>query len=66
MQAVFLNYHLHLAHHRHPSVPWIHLPAHVDPAEPRPSFFGIWLSMWGGPRPLPEPARGAEPAGGAH
>jgi fatty acid desaturase len=54
VQALFLNYHLHLAHHRHPAVPWIHLPAYVDPTEPRPSFLAIWLSMWRGPRPLPD------------
>ncbi len=49
---VFLNYHLHLAHHRHPTLPWIHLPSRVEPGDPRPSFVGIWLSMWLGPRRL--------------
>jgi fatty acid desaturase len=47
---VFLNYHLHLVHHRHPRLPWIHLPDHVDPSEPQPSFLAIYLRMWGGPR----------------
>jgi fatty acid desaturase len=56
VRAVFLNYHLHLAHHRHPSVPWLHLPSKVDPAEPQPSFLAIWTSMWRGPRPLPPEA----------
>lgn len=51
-RAFFLNYHYHLAHHRHPTMPWLHLKAMVDPAEPQPSFFGVWLSMWRGPRRL--------------
>ena len=31
-RLLFLNYHHHLAHHRHPQVPWIHLGRFVDPA----------------------------------
>jgi fatty acid desaturase len=54
VQYLFLNYHHHKAHHQHPEVPWVHLSKHVDFTEPRPSFFRIWLSMWRGPRPLPE------------
>lgn len=54
---LFLNYHHHLAHHRYPTVPWIYLPALVDKNEPQPSFLRIWLSMWRGPKPFPEPAR---------
>jgi fatty acid desaturase len=50
---VFLNYHYHLAHHQHPDVPWIHLGRFVDFDAPRPSFLEVYLSMWGGPRPLP-------------
>jgi fatty acid desaturase len=49
-RALFLNYHYHLAHHRHPQTPWLYLGRHVDPAEPQPSFLGMWLSMWRGPR----------------
>lgn len=52
-RLLFLNYHHHLAHHRHPHVPWIHLGRYVDPAEPRPSFWSIYWKMWRGPRPLP-------------
>jgi fatty acid desaturase len=52
-QALFLNYHHHLAHHRHPQVPWLHLGAFVDPSEERPSFWRIYGQMWRGPRPLP-------------
>jgi fatty acid desaturase len=51
-RAFFLNYHYHLAHHRHPQTPWLHLGKMIDPAEPQPSFFGVWLSMWRGPRRL--------------
>lgn len=52
-RLLFLNYHHHLAHHRHPHVPWIHLGRYVDPSEERPSFWSIYLKMWRGPRPLP-------------
>lgn len=52
-RALFLNYHHHLAHHRNPHVPWIHLGGFVDPSEERPSFWRIYLRMWRGPRPLP-------------
>ncbi len=56
VQWFFLNYHHHLAHHQHPSVPWIHLPRYVDFSEQRPSFLSVYLSMWRGPRPLPRAA----------
>ena len=52
-RLLFLNYHHHLAHHRHPHVPWLHLGDYVDPAEERPSFWAIYWQMWRGPRPLP-------------
>lgn len=51
-RALFLNYHYHRAHHRNPTTPWLHLRGLVDPAEPRPSFLRVWLSMWRGPRRL--------------
>lgn len=51
VQALFLNYHHHLAHHRNPEVPWIHLGGLVDPAEPRPSFARLYLELWKGPKP---------------
>jgi fatty acid desaturase len=53
---VFLNYHYHRAHHRHPQVPWLYLGRYVDEGVPRPSFLRIWLAMWRGPRPFPEKA----------
>ncbi|MGZ8710564.1 MAG: fatty acid desaturase family protein [Thermoanaerobaculia bacterium] len=52
-RALFLNYHHHLAHHRNPHVPWLHLGDYVDPSEERPSFWTIYWQMWRGPRPLP-------------
>lgn len=51
-RTLFLNYHYHLAHHRHPNTPWLYLGRHVDRSEPQPSFLGVWLSMWRGPRRL--------------
>lgn len=54
VQYVFLNYHHHRAHHQHPEVPWIHLGRFVDFNAYRPSFIAIYLSMWKGPRPLPQ------------
>lgn len=53
VRYLFLNYHHHKAHHQHPNVPWLHLPRYVDEAEERPSFLGIYLKMWRGPRPWP-------------
>ena len=54
-RALFLNYHYHLAHHRHPNTPWLYLGDFVDHSAPQPSFLRIWLSMWRGPRRLPAP-----------
>ena len=48
-----LNYHYHLAHHRHPQVPWNQLPAWVVAGEPQPTFWSIYFSLWGGVRPAP-------------
>ena len=61
VELLFLHYHHHKAHHQNPQVPWLHLPKYVDFTEPRPSFFGIWLRMWRGPRRWP--ADGGEGAG---
>ncbi|MEO8379085.1 MAG: fatty acid desaturase [Acidobacteriota bacterium] len=52
-RLLFLNYHHHLAHHRHPQVPWIHLGRFVSEDDERPSFWSIYWKMWRGPRPLP-------------
>lgn len=50
---IALNYHLHLAHHRHPDLPWIHLPKAVRPEDARPSFSRIYFRLWRGTRPAP-------------
>jgi fatty acid desaturase len=52
-QAIFLNYNLHLAHHREPDIPWTQLPGRVRPEDPNPSFWSIYGSLWGGARPAP-------------
>lgn len=48
-----LNYHLHLAHHQHTDAPWTELPSHVPAGSYTPSFWSIYLSLWGGVRPAP-------------
>ncbi len=60
VRTVFLNYHCHLVHHRRPQTPWLYLPRFVDPHEPRPHFWRIYLSLWAGARPAP-PGPGPEP-----
>lgn len=52
-QAIFLNYNLHLVHHRNPSLPWTTLRTHIDQADPMPGFWSIYLRLWLGPRPAP-------------
>lgn len=51
LRMLLLNYHLHLTHHRHPTVPWTNLPGLVDPSRQRPTFMAQYLAMWRGPRP---------------
>lgn len=51
---LFLNYNFHLAHHRQPGVPWIHLPQLVRPGDAQPSFWRIYLSLWLGARKAPD------------
>jgi fatty acid desaturase len=63
-KALLLNYTDHLAHHRQPQVSWIHLPKLVDPTMPRPTFWKIYFSLWGGVRPAPPmAAQAAAPSG---
>jgi fatty acid desaturase len=52
-QAIFLNYNLHLVHHRRPDIPWHHLPRFVSAADPNPSFWSIYWPLWGGARAAP-------------
>jgi fatty acid desaturase len=56
VRTFFLNYHYHLVHHRHPQLPWLHLPSRLNPSDPMPAYREIWLQMWRGPRPLPSDA----------
>ncbi len=51
--AIALNYHYHLAHHRHPQAPWTYLPGLVEETDARPTFWSIYFSLWGGARPAP-------------
>lgn len=48
-----LNYHYHLAHHQHPTVPWYDLPKYVDKQELQPSFWRVYFTLWKGVRPAP-------------
>ena len=55
-----LNYHYHLAHHRHPGAPWTRLPE-LATHEGQPTFWQVYWSLWRhGVQPAP--AMGA-PAG---
>ena len=48
-----LNYHCHLAHHRHPGVPWTRLPA-LATRRGQPSFWQVYWSLWrNGVQPAP-------------
>jgi fatty acid desaturase len=48
---IWLHHNWHLTHHRHPTVPWIHLPQLGRAENPRRGFL-LWhyLKMWRGPR----------------
>ena len=49
LRWVFLNYHLHLAHHQYPQLPWCALPRHASPG---PRFIDVWRACWRGPQRL--------------
>jgi fatty acid desaturase len=53
-EALFLNYNLHLAHHREPQVPWHGLPSRVRVDDAAPTFWSIYRQLWLGPRPAPD------------
>jgi fatty acid desaturase len=62
-QAIFLNYNLHLAHHRQPDIPWNLLPRVVRAGDPSPSFWSIYCSLFRGARPAPrDPSAAVPPA----
>jgi fatty acid desaturase len=48
-----LNYHCHLAHHRHPRSPWTTLPS-LATQENQPTFWQVYWSLWrNGVQPAP-------------
>jgi fatty acid desaturase len=48
-----LNYHYHLAHHRHPTAPWTRLPA-LATRRGQPSYWQVYRSLWrNGVQPAP-------------
>jgi len=51
LDRLWLNHNWHLAHHEHPTVPWIHLPAIGRAENPKRGFL-LWayLKMWRGPK----------------
>lgn len=55
-----LNYHYHLAHHRHPGAPWTSLPA-LAVREGQPTFWQVYWSLWRhGVQPAPAMGAPAE------
>ncbi len=51
IDAIWLNHNLHLAHHEHPTVPWVHLPSLGEQEPGRRGFLPFaYLKMWKGPR----------------
>jgi fatty acid desaturase len=51
LDLFWLNHNWHLAHHEHPSVPWIYLPAEQSEGDRRRGFLlTAYLKMWRGPR----------------
>jgi fatty acid desaturase len=46
---VYLNFHIHLAHHQKPNLPWIHLTRFVNEDVERISFWKNYLRLWKGP-----------------
>lgn len=56
LDALWLNHNWHLAHHEHPTEPWIHLPnlAKKDDAVKRGFLPWYYLRMWAGPQKTSE------------
>jgi fatty acid desaturase len=51
LDALWLNHNWHLTHHRHPTVPWPHLPRLGRAEDPARAFLPThYLRMWKGPR----------------
>ena len=55
LDVLWLHHNLHLTHHMHPSVPWVHLPETEVEGNPTRGFLlTAYLKMWRGPRPAPD------------
>ena len=55
LDMVWLNHNWHLTHHKHPTVPWIHLPRLGREENPDRGFLLLqYLRMWSGPRKATE------------
>lgn len=51
LDRLWLNHNWHLTHHKHPTVPWIHLPHLGQKENPERGFLPLYyLRMWRGPR----------------
>jgi fatty acid desaturase len=51
LDRLWLNHNWHLTHHRHPTVPWIHLPRLGQRESPERGFLlAHYIRMWRGPR----------------
>ena len=50
LDLVWLNHNQHLAHHCHPTVPWIYLPGMQRTGEEPRFMIPHYLRMWRGPR----------------
>lgn len=53
---LYLNFHLHLAHHQNPKIPWLHLKKFVDEDAGRFSYWKTYLRLWKGPELTDEPS----------
>lgn len=50
LDRLWLNHNWHLTHHKHPTVPWIHLPRLGREENPERGFLPLYyLRMWRGP-----------------
>lgn len=55
VDLVWLNHNWHLTHHKHPTVPWLHLPQVGRDENPERGFLPLhYLRMWSGPRKATE------------
>jgi fatty acid desaturase len=52
IDRLWLNHNWHLAHHEHPTVPWIYLPTLGSSEQPAKRGFLLWsyFQMWRGPK----------------